>query len=135
MFKLWKAIDDDKRLIKILYITISFLTLSNLMFWIGWLKAPEKLRVYIPPDLSKGVTLKPDHISKAEVYAFAFNMWQLMNSWPENGEIDYMKRIQSLRFYLTPHLYQHLQEDYINRKNNGELYRVRYLRLLYLQYS
>jgi integrating conjugative element protein (TIGR03746 family) len=56
--------------------------------WFGWSQAPERLTVHIPPDLRAGAVLAVDDVPPANVYAFAFYIFQQLNRWPEDGATD-----------------------------------------------
>ncbi len=127
MFKVWKIIESDRRVIILLVVSLVCLLLMNIMLWFGWKNAPNKIRVYIPPNLSTGISQKIGEIPKSNIHAFAFNIWQLLNTWSENGETDYRQSLANLRNYLTPQFRERLQHDYQQRKDDGQLLRIRYL--------
>ena len=57
------------------------------------------------------------------MYLFAGYILQQLNNWKENGETDYLNKINILRSYLTPTYQAYLQQDYETRKRQGELRR------------
>lgn len=87
----------------------------------GWHKAPDKLTIHNPPDLRSGSTRAWWEIPTSSVYAFSFYIFQQLNRWPTNGEVDYKRNIDSLKAYLTPACYEFLQRDYEQRSIFGEL--------------
>ena len=127
MCELWKKIDRDKQLISTLWLVIGLLTVINFMLWLGWQQAPKKLSVYIPPDLSSGVTLKANTIPKSTAYALTFYVWQLLNSWPDSGVEDYKKQINLRSAFLTPRFREELLEELAFKQSKGELERIRTL--------
>lgn len=111
--------------IKYLWIFISILIAINLFLAIGLMSAPNRLRVYLPPDLSHGAMISPKDIPKSVVYAFAFQIFTSINSWSDTGGTQYEKNISSYRNYLSASFYQALQKDNTDRAANGELSRDR----------
>lgn len=87
----------------------------------GWMRAPEKLTIHIPPDLRKGSTRPVWEVPPPTVYSFAYYIFQQLNAWPKNGKVDYPARIESLSPYLTPQCKAFLKEDSNQRDAKGEL--------------
>ena len=79
---------------------IEVLTILILGFTL--VKAQDDVVVHLPPDLRSGATLTPDQIHPANVYAFAFYIFQQLNRWPDDGAEDFGNAIFSLSAYLTP---------------------------------
>ena len=97
-----------------------------LALWYGWSQSPKHLRVHVPPDLRSGAQLSVDEVPAANVYAFAFYIFQQLNRWPENGATDYGSAIFRISPYLTPRYRNDLIEDMELKARRGELaYRVR----------
>ena len=124
-FTAWKKLDQQSIVIKQLWIFISLLVGLNLCLLLGLVTTPSRLRIYIPPDLSHGAMLKPDKMTRDTVYAFTFQIFTALNSWPDSGTKEYEKNINAYRNYLTPAFYQKLQKDKQARTRNGELMRKR----------
>ncbi len=94
--------------------------------WFGWSQAPARLTVHIPPDLRSGAVLAVDEVPPANVYAFAFYIFQQLNRWPEDGATDYGRAIFRVSPYLTPRYRADLIADLEQKGRQGELaYRVR----------
>lgn len=55
------------------------------------------------------------------VYAFTFYIFQQLNRWPTNGDVDYARNLQALNAYLTPGCHAQLEQDYRSRRDAGEL--------------
>lgn len=51
----------------------------------------------------------------------AFYVFQQLNRWPTDGEVDYQRNIHSLSAYFTPSCQTYLEADYRIRRDNGEL--------------
>ncbi len=61
----------------------------------------KDVRVSLPPILNYGASIKPGVIQPHEVYAFAGYIYQQMNTWRQDGEVDFSKNLTNLRFLLT----------------------------------
>ena len=123
----WKKEDADAQVIKMQKTFIYILSLLSLLFSIGWMSAPSRLTVYIPPEIQNGATLKVGSIPDPLIYSFAYEVWQELNYWPgENGE-DYQKNIRTYWSYLTPKFKAELLEDFAELKASGQIQRIRYL--------
>lgn len=125
LFHAWKKFDELQLIIKTLWGVVAILVTINLLLFIGWMSAPRRLRVYLPPDLTQGALIKVDAIPKNTVYAFAYQIFTALNTWTHNGADDYKKNIQAYKNYLDPRFYQELLEDYDTRASNGSLGRER----------
>lgn len=125
MFAYWKKLEAHQQVIKALWIVIGILVfLTVLCFW-GWKSAPAQMTVYIPPDITAGTTEKPNSIPKADVYAFAFQIFSALNTWSFSGEKDYKAAIDNYRYYTTTQFYNVLETDYTQRQHDSSLARTR----------
>lgn len=119
-------IDNVRSHLRSLWAVIGLQGLIILALWVGWSQAPKQLRVYVPPDLRSGAVLAAEEVPAANVYAFAFYIFQQLNRWPENGATDYGSAIFRISPYLTPRYRNDLIEDMELKARRGELaYRVR----------
>lgn len=100
-------------------IGLQFLVLA--LLWYGWHRAPEHLRVHVPPDLRSGAVMAVGEVPPANVYAFAHYIFQQLNHWPQNGDKDYGAAIFRLSAYLTPRFRTELEADLKLRGRRGEL--------------
>ena len=127
LFNAWRKEDKDQQaiglLLKVIYLLIFICSLCML----GWMRAPSHLTVYIPPDISNGATLKAGEIPNPLVYAFAYEVWQEMNYWPQDGTQDYKKNLHTYWSYLTPNFKADLLQDYQDLQASGQVQRQRYL--------
>ena len=69
LFHQWRHTDQQQALIKSLWIVIIILVILNGLMWLGWKSAPDRIRVYLPPDLSSGALVTPGAIPKSTIYA------------------------------------------------------------------
>jgi integrating conjugative element protein (TIGR03746 family) len=123
----WKKEDADAQIIKLQKYFISVLIVLNVALFIGWLTAPSRLTVYIPPEIQNGATLKAGSIPESLIYSFAYEIWEELNYWPDEDGEDYKKNIRTYWSYLTPRFKAELLEESANLKESGQLQRIRYL--------
>lgn len=124
-FNAWKKFSELSIAIKTLWGLIGVLIFLNLILMTLWSRQQESLRIYIPPDLSQGVYVKPGEANKANVYSFAFQIFSAINTWEQNGETEYKKNIGLYKNYMSDQFYQKLMVDYDKRLSHGELMRIR----------
>ncbi|WKN23148.1 PFL_4703 family integrating conjugative element protein [Azotobacter vinelandii] len=116
-----KRVDAQQAHILSLRLALGLMTLLSLALAYGWWKAPQELTIHVPPDLRSGSTRKWWEVPPESVYSFALYIFQQMNRWPKDGEVDYQDNIHRLDAYLTPACKAYLQKDYELRRNAGEL--------------
>lgn len=115
------ALDAQKAANRTLSIIVLLLSiLCALAMW-GWLRAPRELTVHVPPDLRNGARVRVSEVPLANVYAFAFYVWQQVNRWSQDGEKDYGLAIFKTAAYLTPECREILQRDMNKKASAGEL--------------
>lgn len=107
--------------VRTLRATVAAGFLGMLLLGLGWWSAPRDLTIHVPPDLRSGSTRKWWDVPPESVYAFGFYIFQQLNRWPANGDIDYPRNLRALSAYLTPGCAVLLQRDYELRRDNGEL--------------
>lgn len=115
------AVKDRDQHILTLRIACSVLAFFLLITCAGWMLAPNKLTIHNPPDLRTGSTRPWWEVPIPSVYSFAFYIFQQLNAWPKNGEVDYPAKINALSSYLTPACQDFLKTDAKKRSNSGEL--------------
>ncbi len=119
-------IDNVRAHLRSLWVVIGVQLVVILALWFGWSRAPEHLTVHIPPDLRSGVAQVAGTVPAANVYAFAFYIFQQLNRWPQDGAEDYGQAIFRVSPYLTPRYRADLVADMELKGKRGELaYRVR----------
>jgi len=119
-------IDNVRAHLRSLWIIIGVLLVVILALWFGWSQSPKYLTVHVPPDLRSGATQTIDEVPPANVYAFAFYIFQQLNHWSEDGAQDYGKAIFRISPYVTPRYRADLIADMELKGKQGELaYRVR----------
>lgn len=127
LFDTWKKEDKDERIIKLQKQFIFILLLICLSCFIGWMTAPSRMTVYIPPDITNGATLKAGAIPNPLIYSFAYEIWQEINYWPHDGTQDYLNNLHTYWSYLTPSFKAELLQDQEDLKTSGQVQRQRYL--------
>ena len=119
-------IDNVRAHLRSLWAVIGLEALIIFALWFGWSQAPKELTVHVPPDLRSGSTLAIDQVPPANVYSFAFYIFQQLNRWPEDGGKDYGRAIFQVSPYLTPKYRAEVLADLERKGRKGELaYRVR----------
>ena len=127
MFKAWKTEDFLNHVIKIQGRFIKVLVVISLCLIVGWMSAPSRIRIFIPPDLSSGATVKADQILASTAYNFAYVVWQEVNTWRNTGEADYKNNLGAYQYYLTKQFLSDLEEDQNELESSGQLDRIRYM--------
>ena len=124
-------IDNMRSHLRSLWTVIALLLLIILALWIGWMRMPGTITVHIPPDLRSGAVMALDEVPPANIYAFAFYIFQQLNRWPNDGAEDYGKAIFRIAAYLTPSFREQLIADMETKGKQGQLaYRVRSLQAI-----
>ena len=119
-------IDNVRAHLRSLWIIIGVQIVVILALWFGWSQSPRYLTVHVPPDLRSGATQSIDEVPPANVYAFAFYIFQQLNHWSEDGAQDFGKAIFRISPYVTPRYRADLIADMELKGKQGELaYRVR----------
>lgn len=121
MSKYKNALRSERFHIQSLRIIIIIQFIVNVFFGYGYYNVPKNLTIHNPPELRSGSTRAWWEVPPSSVYAFTFYIFQQLNRWPTNGEIDYIKNIERLHDYLTPACYEFLKRDYEERNRLGEL--------------
>jgi integrating conjugative element protein (TIGR03746 family) len=127
LFDAWKKEDKDQQMIQMQKRLIYSLFLFCGLCLMGWITAPSRMTVYIPPDISNGATLKANAIPEALIYSFAYEIWQEINYWPTDGSQDYEANLHAYWSYLTPAFKSELTQDYETLKTTGQVQRERYM--------
>ncbi|MCG7893960.1 MAG: DUF2895 family protein [Candidatus Thiodiazotropha taylori] len=91
-----------------------------LVLWFGWSQTSKQLTVHVPPDLRFGATLSVYEVPAANVYAFAFYIFQQLNRWPDDGDRDNGKAIFRISPYVTPRYRTELMADLEQKGRKGE---------------
>ncbi|MCX8959092.1 TIGR03746 family integrating conjugative element protein [Erwinia psidii] len=115
------AVKDRDQHIRTLRAACGVLIFFLLFACAGWMQAPSRLTVYYPPDLRTGSTRPWWEVPPSTVYSFAFYIFQQLNAWPANGEVDYPAKINALSPYLTPACQNFLKADARKRTEANEL--------------
>ncbi len=116
------ALDDLRWVVKCLVGCLAGSVVIMLGLIIGWHTATTHIRVMVPPTIpSSGLNLPANAIPKSSVYAFAYTMWQQLNTWPSDGKSDAAKRIEQLSPFLTPRFKNQLIDHFKAAQSTGEL--------------
>ena len=124
-------IDNVRGHLRSLWAVIGLLLTIIVALWIGWMRMPGTITVHIPPDLRSGAVMALDEVPPANIYAFAFYIFQQLNRWPDDGAEDYGKAIFRIAAYLTPRFREQLIADMEAKGKQGQLaHRVRSLQAI-----
>ncbi len=123
----WRKEDADAEVIQLQKYAIILFFVLCLVISFGWTTSPSRLTIYVPPDIQNGATIKVGTIPDPLVYSFAYEVWQEVNYWPTDGEMDYKTNLINYAPYLTPLFKEELLQDYTELKAAGQLQRNRYL--------
>lgn len=119
-------IDNVRAHLRSLWVVIALQLGVIALLGVGWSQAPQQIRVHVPPDLRSGAVLGLEEVPPANVYTFAFYIFQQLNRWPDNGAEDYGSAIFRLSPYLTPRYRTDLIAEMELKARRGELaHRVR----------
>ena len=121
-----QEIDNVRAHVRSLAWVIGLQALIIVGLWFGWSQAPRQITVHLPPDLRAGASLAINEVPTANVYAFAYYIFQQLNRWPEDGAEDCGRAIFRVSAYLTPKYRAELIAEMNQKAHQGELsYRVR----------
>lgn len=121
MSKYLDALSGQKAVNKVLMLMCAgFFGLALFAMW-GWKSSTKEITVHVPPDLRSGALFKSNEVHPANVYTFAFYIWQQVNRWQLDGDKDYGLAIFRMAPYLTPACRQKLETDMNKKANAGEL--------------
>lgn len=126
LFKTWKIIDAQQLLIRTQWVILSIIVLILFVALSGWRAAENHARVFVPPalELSGGLT-EINSVPLTTVYAFAFQIFSAINTWPDNGDTDYKTNLIQYQRYFTASMFQQLEQDAALRLQQGALNRKR----------
>ena len=114
-------VDNLKSHITTLRVVIGIVVLFCFLFWNSANKARDVQRVFIPPDMRAGSTVTLNQVPATTAYSFAISIFSFLNTWLDDGSVEYPARVGELNAYLTPSYTQWLKEDILRRSSRGEL--------------
>ncbi|MCY3810307.1 MAG: TIGR03746 family integrating conjugative element protein [Gammaproteobacteria bacterium] len=115
------ALAGQREAIRALWGAVGVALVCALILGIGWMTAPNDLRIHIPPDLSAGATVRPDAPAPPHVYTFGLYIWQQLYRWPNDGAREYPAKLDALVHFLTPACRQDRLDDFAERNARREL--------------
>ena len=121
MSKFRHALQNRDQHILTLRVMCGVLVVCLFVTCIGWMRAPDKLMIHNPPDLRSGSTRAWWEVPTSTVYAFSFYIFQQLNAWPKDGEVDYPRKIALMSAYLTPSCQTYFEKEAQYRTTLGEL--------------
>ena len=98
--------------------------LGALATWVAW-QVPKKIDVHLLPSVTAGTTVHvadgESVVPPANVYGFAYYIWQQINRWNQDGAKDYGQQVFRMQNYVTPRCVAQLTADMESRQRAGEL--------------
>lgn len=83
--------------------------------------ANKEQLIRLEPDLRAGTVRRAWEVPPSFIYSFALTVVQKINTWQENGSIDYPKNLMMLQNYITPACREYLNDDFERKKRSGQL--------------
>ena len=121
MSRFKNTIDEQRSHIRTLRAMVAGIAIIAGAFFYGWKTAPDNLVVHVPPDLRTGSTRLWWDIPPENVYGFGLYIYQQINRWANDGNIDYQKNIERMSPMLTDSCRVELLADVQKRRRAGEL--------------
>lgn len=125
LFNTWRELDAQKLIIRSQWVLLGGLFLLLTLVLLGWNNAQKTQRVYFPPSLQSGGFTHINKVPKSTVYAFAFQIFSAVNSWPDGGIKDYDNNIHAYHNYFSESMLSDFQSDFKLRQREGALSRKR----------
>ena len=127
IFNAWQDEARQVSVIKIQWVMMGVLIMLILVCAYGWHTSPKSLRIFVPPNLSKGVFLQADEVPDTTVAAFTYQIFTASQTWLKSGDTEAVKNITAYRAYFTARFFQMLIQETAQRAKNGALDRQRML--------
>lgn len=112
------AASDHIRTLRIVVVCLGVIVVA--LWWRNGV-LQEIRRVYIPPDMTQGLVTDYREVPAPTIYTFGLYIFQQINRWRNDGEIDYPQQIFALQGFLTPGCFATLQADMNEKQRLGEL--------------
>ncbi|MGR5296817.1 DUF2895 family protein [Vibrio mediterranei] len=113
-----------------LRIMIGILTMALMMSLYLASKIPDRLTIYIPPDLSNGAVIQANDVPKASILTNTTYLWVELNTWLRNGKEDAFNNLEAYRYYYSDHFIKQMERQYQTLGAKGELDRQRRVTLV-----
>jgi len=82
---------------------------------------PEAQRLSLPPELRYGATLTTGKINAWEIYSFTGAIYQQLNLWLENGNVEYIDNLKSYSALFSSRFIAQKHKDFQQKKSRLEL--------------
>mgnify|MGYP003385539402 CR=1 FL=1 len=110
-------------------IFLMFIVIAGL--WASMQHQAKTQKVSIPPDIRSGAIVALNESHPANVFAFTAYIFQTLNDWVTDGEVEYGQNAYKLQHFLSKRHMQDLLNDIDNKGRRGELKgRARTVKLL-----
>jgi integrating conjugative element protein (TIGR03746 family) len=108
-------------LLRVMFVMAAIGVVSTFFAW----RTPKQVNVHLLPNVSPGTMVEVERgtsaIPPANIYSFAFYIWQQVNRWSSDGTHDYGQQIFRMQNYITPQCIAQLRGDMAARQKAGEL--------------
>lgn len=96
----------------------------NIFLGFSLYRVPETITVNVPPVIpDSGIRLKANTITPARIYAFAYYVWQSIQTWSHDGLSDYAANLKNFSPYLTSKFQNTLKDEGKKMSTEGFLYK------------
>lgn len=85
--------------------------------------------VHLPPDLTKLTKMQANEIPNHTVFAFTYTIFQKLNTWEQDGEKDFPRKLNEYRHYLSEEYRAQLVDQMTGKLRRGELGKIRHFTL------
>jgi integrating conjugative element protein (TIGR03746 family) len=91
----------------------------NLFLGFALYRVPKTITVNVPPVIpDNGLRVKAGSVTPARIYAFAYYIWQSIQTWTHDGLNDYAANLKTFSPYLTSDFQNTLKQE--GKKMNAE---------------
>ena len=125
----WRRMDEYKKLARVYHLLIAVLIFLLFLQHNNLNHALRTQKIYITPNIIQaGGFDDANTVPKEILYNFAFSKFTELNTWRGNEKkSDYQDAFQTNRYFVTASYYQELLKDFEQKRNSGELNRLRVL--------
>lgn len=124
-----RILDSKEQTIKSLTLAVLLMGGALLASIYFQYKSKEGITVHYPPDLSKVTRYRANEIPNHTVFYFTYAVFQKLNTWEQNGEVDFPRKIRMFQNYMTYEFRQYMNNYVEIKRNKGELNKVRHFTL------
>jgi len=109
-----KQVNKREFVILALFVIIISLVAANMY-------ALKEIKVSINPGIEDTTQYKRGEVDPVFVYSFTNGLVQSLYTWVDDGQQEYIEKINSLKNFMTPMCFNDLKKDFETRDRHGEL--------------